>query len=307
MNIGAIGSYGGGFSTNMFGPISRMQSKQADPAEFASKILEQEDTDGDGVISAEESRLSTKRFGEIDTDSSGTLTTEEIVAGIESRQSQMMEGVMSMPRMFQPPSASEMASKLIEEEDTDGDGMISADESRVDSDIFSGIDTDGDGVLTAEELEASFEAMEPPAGGGMQGMAMQGMGGMMGMQGPPPMGPPPSASEMAASILEEEDTDGDGVLSATESKADSDIFTEIDADSDGVLTVDELEAHFEERESEMAANAAGATQQGVSNMDAGFQSLFEILSRNEASSAYGSQSWLYEMLQSASQGFTTTA
>jgi len=305
MNIGAIGSYGGGFSTNMFGAMSRMQSKQVDPAEFASKILEQEDTDGDGVISAKESRLNTKRFGEIDTDSSGTLTTEEIVAGIESRQSQMMEGVMGMPPMMgQPPSASEMASNIIAEEDTDGDGMISADESRVDSDIFTEIDTDGDGLLTADELEASFEAMEPPKGGGMQGM--RGMG-MQGMQGPPPMGQPPSASEMASNIIAEEDTDGDGVLSATESKADSDIFGKFDADGDGVLTVDELEAHFKERESEMAANAAGATQQGVSNTDIGFQSLFEILSRNEAGSAYGSQSWLYEMLQSASQKFTTTA
>ena len=47
---------------------------------------------------------------------------------------------------------------------------------------------------------------------------------------------PPNAAELAASIIEQEDTDGDGMISAEKTKVSKDRFAELDADSDGLLT-----------------------------------------------------------------------
>jgi Ca2+-binding EF-hand superfamily protein len=69
-------------------------------------------------------------------------------------------------------------------------------------------------------------------------------------------GAPPNSGEMAAHILEEEDSDGDGKLSVSESRMSSNLFKEIDADDDGLLTTDELEAGFEAKRAEHAARMA---------------------------------------------------
>jgi len=162
MSISSISSLtGSGLASSMANRLSKMASRQLDPAEIIARIMQEEDADSDGVISAMESRLDAKRFGEIDADGDGVLTSEELQSNFEKRQADMG----AMPRMAgmpggPPPDPAEMAARIIGDEDTDGDGMISASESRLDSDLFGKIDTDGNGLLTAEELQADFESRQ---------------------------------------------------------------------------------------------------------------------------------------------------
>jgi hypothetical protein len=61
---------------------------------------------------------------------------------------------------------------------------------------------------------------------------------------------PPDPDEMAASIVEQDDQDGDGFLSLSETPLDEDRFNEIDADGDGLISADELSADAQEHMSE---------------------------------------------------------
>jgi Ca2+-binding EF-hand superfamily protein len=174
MSISSIGSFSMTGLSSMSN-LSRTQSKQSDPSEFLAKIMEQEDTNGDGVISADETRLDSDRFGELDADGNGALSTDELEAGLKAGPAG------GAPPAFGPPpiDPSKLASKIIDQEDTNGDGVISADETRLDSDRFGELDTDSNGSLTTEELLASFQAREDQMPDGMppaSGMGMQGSG-----------------------------------------------------------------------------------------------------------------------------------
>ena len=75
---------------------------------------------------------------------------------------------------FDPSSIS--ADKIIKKEDINLDGVLSADETRLPTDMFSKTDKNSDGTLSVDELEKML-ANGPPAGGGMGGM--MSMGGMI--------------------------------------------------------------------------------------------------------------------------------
>jgi len=194
------------------------------------------------------------------------------------------------------PTSSEMATNIISQEDTDDDGMISASESALKSDQFNAIDSDSDGLLTSEELQAHFEAISAD-------MSSQ-------MAPPPPPGPPPaqgSAEDMAASILEQDDTDGDGVISVDEAQCDSSVFKEIDTDGDGYLTTEELQTNFEKMEAERETEQSQSATSSTSTTGSDYQTLLDVINQNQASSAYSSQNWLYEMLQGSGQSIMVNA
>lgn len=110
-------------------------------------------------------------------------------------------------RPTSPPDPSEMAGRMIQEMDADGDGALSAGEISVDQDQLSKADSDGDGKLSEAELISLMNTIGPPPRmDGGQGMAQgdQGMGGA-GQA-------PPDADEMFSQL----DTDGDGVISQAE-------------------------------------------------------------------------------------------
>lgn len=52
----------------------------------------------------------------------------------------------------------------------------------------------------------------------------------------------PDPEDMAASIVDKDDRDGDGFLSLAETPLDEDRFNEIDADGDGLVSAEELSA-----------------------------------------------------------------
>ncbi len=90
MNIQGIGQSYSAYSSSYSSPgaqgIRGMQGGGFDPSGMtADKIIEKEDADGDGKISAEESLLPDDLFAEIDADQDGFLTTEEIEKSRENK------------------------------------------------------------------------------------------------------------------------------------------------------------------------------------------------------------------------------
>lgn len=172
------------------------------------------------------------------------------------------------------PSASDIVSSLIGSADADGDGSLSADElssaissagGSVDTETLSSaiakIDSSGDGVLSADELTSAIEDR----------MASRGP-----PPGPPPGGAPPGgaadASEVASSLIDSADTNGDGFLSADEIAASisdaggaatsDDVATaasKLDTNGDGFISADELTAAIEQSFAQMASNAYQST------------------------------------------------
>jgi Ca2+-binding EF-hand superfamily protein len=140
---------------------------------------------------------------------------------------------MSMQSMFgmQPPSASNMASQIMGDLDTDGDGVLSTDEISKGGERAQkilGADADGDGYVTEDELLADISKKTA---------------GMNGMH-------PPSASNIASHIMDKLDTNGDGVLSTDEINAGgkrSQNILEADTNGDGKVTMDELLADISKK------------------------------------------------------------
>jgi Ca2+-binding EF-hand superfamily protein len=113
--------------------------------------------------------------------------------------------------------------------------MISAEESALSAEMFSTVDADQDGLVTEDEIETMMASSPPP---------------MMGsLAGPGPGGGPMDAQ----SIVEAEDGDGDGMISAGESALSAEMFSSKDADQDGYLTVEEIEEDMSVRQEETAS------------------------------------------------------
>jgi Ca2+-binding EF-hand superfamily protein len=128
------------------------------------------------------------------------------------------------------PDATSMANSLMEKLDTNSDGSLSTDEiSNAPDDLASkiaGADSDEDGSVSLEELIADITKFE----------------GSTRPQMPPPP-PEESAEDTATNIIDELDTNKDGVLSLDEIMAGGEKAEKIlDADSngDGQVTEDEL-------------------------------------------------------------------
>ena len=127
---------------------------------------------------------------------------------------------MSMSFLYgtQKPSASDMASKILEELDTNGDGSLSADEiskaGKHTKDILAA-DANGDGVVTKDELIADITKK--------------------------------MASHKAHHIMSKLDTNGDGSLSTDEISSGGSSTSSIsaaDTNGDGVVSMTELIAYL---------------------------------------------------------------
>jgi len=162
---------------------------------------------------------------------------------------------------------SDLAADLIKQADTDGDGSLSADEikgaigngssSTDDADglkaAMAKLDTDGNGTLSASELSAGLEARRSERGH-RHGHA------------------PPSSSDVAAKLVSQADSDGDGALGLDEIEAtlgsgdasSAETLTasikKLDTDGDGKLSAAELSAALDAfRTAGQGGQAAGSS------------------------------------------------
>ena len=276
MSVGAIGSYSfmDRMVTSAMNRSTKTQGKAFDLSQLASDIVKKDDSNGDGLLSASETKLSSDVFKKMDADSNGSLTTDELLSGLEQNN--------KMRPMGPPPDASQLASKIMQTNDSNGDGVLSASESKLSSDVFKTLDTNGDSSVTTDELLSALQ----------QDNKMK------------PMGPPPDSSKLASSIMQDEDSNGDGILSASETDLSTDEFNVLDTNRDGKVSMDELLAGVKARESERAQQQGTASTSNVNLL----QSLLDTLAQNDASKAYGGANSLSQMFQSSAvQKLTVTA
>lgn len=203
----------------------RAMREQGNTAGLASMFVEQDDADGDGLLSLDEAMLDEDHFNEADADGDGFLSEEELAADMQTKMEEMrnmMSGIMMGMQGMAPPDATEMASAILGNQDTDGDGQISLDEFWMDDEEqFSLIDADGDGFLTEDEIAADMEAKaaEREAMLGSSGIGMEGMG-----QTTPPSG---------------------GLAESSSDSEDSSDYDQYDLNEDGTVTMDELFQAFQ--------------------------------------------------------------
>ena len=210
------------------------------PVMDSSSLLEKEDANSDGVLTIDETQLTDEMFANADTDSDGQLTVDEL-------EEMLANGPPAPPMMDMGgsgPSGME-ASSILESEDANSDGVLTLDETRLTEEMFANADTDSDGELTEEELDELLSSGPPP--------------------GPPPMGGPMGGGPPdAESILEEEDTDGDGSISMEETRLPEDVFTEMDTNGDGFLSQDEIEQGLAARQEASGSNSGLSSAATVS-------------------------------------------
>jgi Ca2+-binding EF-hand superfamily protein len=190
--------------------------------------------------------------------------------------------------------------KLFKKLDKNGDSKVTKDELKTAlsdansgstisdttlNDLFNKLDTDGSGSISESELEAGAQQMRPPP--------------------PPPGGPGgpggaggPSASDMAQSLFQTADTDGDGKITKdqlysalsqngpTPDNMDQ-IWSETDTNGDGYVTLTELQVAMEKHRQETQGTSSQFAGREVSSaaiydqtgnaVDQAFRSLFSLL------------------------------
>lgn len=113
--------------------------KAARPADFAGALLQQLDSDGDGVLRLEESGLDAERFAQFDTNGDGTLDRGEIAAGIR--------GFMAARQ--REAAARESFGTL----DANHDALLTQSEAGLRAAAFVKADADHDGAIQFSEFK----------------------------------------------------------------------------------------------------------------------------------------------------------
>ena len=225
MSIQSVGQsimYASASATSMFQTES--SSSDFEEIKSAAELMVQDDSDGDGALAIDETPLSEEMFNTADSDGDGYLSEEELEDYLASGPG-AAGSVQTLSEMD--------ASAILESDDEDEDGVLSFEETPLTEEMFATADSDGDGFLSEAELE-DYINTAPGAAGGVQ--------------------PPPAMD--AASIIEDEDEDEDGVLSIDETSLTEEMFATADSDGDGVISAEELEAYLNSAP-EGNENAAG--------------------------------------------------
>lgn len=124
------------------------------------------DADGDGNITLEEFEAhKAARFAEIDANGDGGVSQEELTAHHDAQQQERANKKAEADAERAEKRAERMderATKTFADRDTDGNGLLSAEELSMQpqpKSIFERLDTNEDGVISAEELAAMKDRM----------------------------------------------------------------------------------------------------------------------------------------------------
>ncbi len=145
----------------------------------------------------------------------------------------------------QPPSATELSSKIMELNDVNGDSSLSLDELGLSSESFSKLDTNQDGSVTSDELQTSISSMLESIQN--QKISPEQFGDFLselGLEVPPKpehKGGMPNVGNIASQIFDKKDTDTDGKLTIEEMGISKELFSSLDSDADGKVSKEELE------------------------------------------------------------------
>lgn len=188
------------------------------------------------------------------------MNIQGIGPSFSAYQSMNMRGSQGANSSFEPPSAD----SIMEKDDANLDGVLTIDETPMSEEMFSDADADSDGQLNTQELEEMLSSGPPPppmTGGGMGG---------------------------AQSVLDAEDTDEDGSISAEESSLSSEVFSLLDTNEDGVISQDEIEAAQTDRQENMNMMQGLSSNQTVSQDQAVnvYRQVMESLMTNYSSTGY---------------------
>jgi Ca2+-binding EF-hand superfamily protein len=158
-------------------------------------LFAQMDANKDGKVTRDEARSAGERlFQKIDLDKDGSVTEAEAQTGMQAL-------------------GKERAQERFTAKDTNHDGKLSADESKMPAERFTRIDTNKDGFLTQEELTQAFQ----------------------------PQGEGPRA-KFGANQFAKMDADKNGKVTKAEALAAAETrFARLDANKDGVITQEELQ------------------------------------------------------------------
>lgn len=163
---------------------SLLDTQQAPPtsADIAGKVISAADSDGDGSLSLDEVEKAlgqdttsssdglSQAFNKLDANGDGKLSQDELASAIDAQKS--ASGVHHHhhhhhAQEAQGSDGGQVASAMLDQADTNGDGALSADEiaqalgtSASDSlkQTLTGFDKDGDGKLDSSELAAAIDA-----------------------------------------------------------------------------------------------------------------------------------------------------
>lgn len=131
-------------------PMDGMQPPSAD--DMASQIISKLDTNGDGQLSTDEINNAgdlAQKLLKADSNGDGTVTKDELVTDIQKN--------MASGKTHKHHSLGDIAGKIMDELDTNGDDELSTDEISSGGDsasTFQAADTNGDGVVSMTELIA---------------------------------------------------------------------------------------------------------------------------------------------------------
>ena len=201
------------YDVNSLYQTQSTQKKQSPSAtELASKIMKLDDLNGDSSLSADEMGLSSDAFSKLDTNKDGSVSADELQTSIGGMLDSIKNQKISPEQLgdflsalgLQVPSKPEhkdgmpnvgnIANKIFDKKDTNGDGNLTIEEMGVSKELFSSLDSDADGKVSKDELQKKLTSMfddvksgkmeksdfattmaalgaEPPKGGGSGGSA----------------------------------------------------------------------------------------------------------------------------------------
>lgn len=208
-------------------------NRQLSPIDFSSHLLRLNDADGDSQLTTEEIGDNLPHLASADQDSDGAISQKELsvalteklegiseldeVSSINSFKS--MLGSLQMPGTM-PPDPEARSNDIIAASDTDGDGLLSAEELGTEAGkILGNADADVDGYISQEELNDSLVARSDH----LQEITQQDI------------------DARSNSLVADNDADGDGLLGTEELGSDAEnIIGNADADADGYVSQEEL-------------------------------------------------------------------
>ncbi len=218
------------------------------------------------------------------------------VSALSSSSSSYWEKMLAqMKGSSEAQSQDNLSGKLFGDLDSDGNGLLSLDETGLSGELYNKLDTDGDGAVSQTELQKAIEtqrnamftsmqmgqsqaaqtaASTQPTAKDLLSAIMSGQvpGGMQGA------GRGGKGDDLASKLFSSLDSDGSGGLSAKETGLSQSVFDSMDTDQDGSVSADELSAALKKQREAMNNNSQNPQNQSSEQNSSGEMDAKTLLS-----------------------------